>query len=180
VACAPTWPPAALSLLALSLFALIPWCLAIHLPPIPRAPYHTPRMFKCMRLSQVIGTIAHSPSTQAAPSPMLFSMLFSIITLCGAAPERGLLFGSTPPCDDCITVEKAGKFGTTDFTMTFKKVRADLASFTSPTDSAEPHLSHTPVLCCGACRTARRSRRGTTSRSRRVTACTTSCARSRR
>ena len=79
-----------------------------------------------------------------------------------------------------ITVEKAGEFGTTDFTMTFKKVRADLASFTSPTDSAEPHLSHTPVLCCGACRTARRSRRGTTSRSRRVTACTTSCARSRR
>ena len=92
-------------------------------------------------------------------------MLFSIITLCGAAPERGLLFGSTPPCDDCITVEKAGKFGTTDFTMTFKKVREDLASLTSPTDSGAAPVSHTCLVLARAGRqdhlaVARRPARG--------------------
>ena len=78
-----------------------------------------------------------------------------------------------------ITVDKAGEFGTTDFTMTFKKVQADLAPLTSA-DRRKGHTCLTHLSCVGACRTARPSRRGTTSRSRRVTACTTSCARSRR
>ena len=76
-----------------------------------------------------------------------------------------------------ITVEKSGEFGTTDFTMYFKKVREDLACRAHrPTGSGASHT----LPCVGACRTARPSRRGTRSRSRRVTACTTSCARSRR
>ena len=40
-----------------------------------------------------------------------------------------------------ITLDKAGEFGSTDFTMTFKKVRADLVSLTS----ADRQRSHTSV-----------------------------------
>ena len=78
-----------------------------------------------------------------------------------------------------ITLDKAGEFGSTDFTMTFKKVRADLASPTSADRRGATPVSHI-LSCVVACRTARPSRRGTTSRSRRVMACTTSSARSRR
>jgi hypothetical protein len=64
-----------------------------------------------------------------------------------------------------ITVEKAGKFGTTDFTMTFKKVREDLASLTSPTDSEAAPVSHTCLVLARAGRqdhlaVARRPARG--------------------
>ena len=43
-----------------------------------------------------------------------------------------------------ITVEKSGEFGTTDFTMYFKKVRADLAC-RAHRPAAEPH-AHCLVL----------------------------------
>jgi hypothetical protein len=63
----------ALPVLAFSLCAFPGGCLAIHLPPTTQhttatAP-HTPRMLKCMRLSQVIGTPAILPVCAAPKQP---------------------------------------------------------------------------------------------------------------